>query len=148
MDYGKKITELRESVHLSQDELALALGTNRKYIEKIENGRIKPALEVIELICKKFNISLSEFFGGQQVKEIVKEIEVIKEVERVKKIVNVNGLQEVLSIIERQFEMYSKAEKLNDYSDVYFMEYRMYDRGCCVAYFYMLNEIKKLLGEK
>lgn len=140
MKYGDRIRHLRESRSLSQDELAVELGTSSKYIDKIERNRIKPTLDTIELVCEKFDISLSEFFNDGKVAEV----EVVKEIKHV----NINGLNEILAFAEKFRSYHYNTVRISDYSDVDFKEYRMYEKGCCVAYNSIINKIEDLKGRK
>lgn len=54
---GLKVSMLRISKELTQEEFANKIGVSRRLISKIENGTIVPSCEVIYNICDKFNIS-------------------------------------------------------------------------------------------
>jgi DNA-binding XRE family transcriptional regulator len=62
--FGRRVRELRESKHMTQDELASGAGVQRPDVSKIENGRSEPNLRTIRKIARKLEVSLSELFKG------------------------------------------------------------------------------------
>lgn len=58
----KRITELRIKMGISAREMSLSLGQNVSYINKIENGKALPSLEMLFYICDYFGITPQEFF--------------------------------------------------------------------------------------
>ena len=60
---GKVINYLRETNHLTQDELANMLDKTTNYISMIENGARSPSLGLIFAITRLFDISLNNFFA-------------------------------------------------------------------------------------
>jgi len=64
MDYNKRIRELREKAHLTQDRLAEIMGLETpNFISQIETGRKKVGLSVITKFCKALGMEISEFFS-------------------------------------------------------------------------------------
>lgn len=66
VDYGKRIRELRSQRDITGAELARRVGLDSSQISKIENGASKPSLDALERICEALNLTLAEFFSGQQ----------------------------------------------------------------------------------
>lgn len=62
MDYALKYRTLRETLRLSQAELAMHSGTSRSIISQIEIGKLRPSLENIASLSKSLNIKLEYFF--------------------------------------------------------------------------------------
>lgn len=57
-----KVRQFREQKKLSQAELARRLGVDRSTINKIENGKTKPSLSLLERIAVELNVSVKDFF--------------------------------------------------------------------------------------
>lgn len=57
-----KLKELRERKNLTQAELARKIGVNRSYISRIESGKSKPSLALLERIANELGISVKKFF--------------------------------------------------------------------------------------
>lgn len=64
-----KIKELRKSRKLSQEELALAVGTTRQTITSIEVGKYTASLVLAYKIAKYFGLSIEEVFDFSDVEE-------------------------------------------------------------------------------
>jgi putative transcriptional regulator len=65
-----KIKELRKERKLSQEELALAVGTTRQTITSIEIGKYTASLVLAYKIAKYFNLSIEEVFDFTEVEDI------------------------------------------------------------------------------
>ena len=59
----QRIVELRLAKNVSQREMSLSLGQNDSYINRIENGKALPYMQVFLYICEYFNVTPQEFFG-------------------------------------------------------------------------------------
>lgn len=62
---GKLVTQIkqkRESVSMSQAELALIVGVRRETIIRLERGQYNPSLKLAVDISKVFNVSVEELF--------------------------------------------------------------------------------------
>lgn len=57
-----KIKELRKQNKLSQEELALAVGTTRQTITSIETGKYVASLPLAYKIAHYFNLTIEEVF--------------------------------------------------------------------------------------
>ncbi|MDU4889623.1 MAG: helix-turn-helix transcriptional regulator [Clostridium sp.] len=64
-----KIKELRKSRRISQEELALAVGTTRQTITSIECGKYTASLVLAYKISKYFGLSIEEVFDFSEVEE-------------------------------------------------------------------------------
>ncbi len=64
-----KIKELRKSRKLSQEELALAVGTTRQTITSIECGKYTASLVLAYKIARYFGLSIEEVFDFSDVEE-------------------------------------------------------------------------------
>lgn len=69
-DLKTKIKELRKQYKLSQEELALAVGTTRQTITSIECEKYIASLILAYKIAKYFNLSIEEVFDFSEVEEI------------------------------------------------------------------------------
>ena len=57
-----KVKELRKERHLTQDELAQAVGVSRQTINAIENDKYNPTLELAIKLARYINIHVEELF--------------------------------------------------------------------------------------
>ncbi len=62
MDLKTKIKELRREKKLSQEELALAVGTTRQTITSIETGKYTASLPLAYKIAHYFGLYIEEVF--------------------------------------------------------------------------------------
>ena len=68
-EVNTKIKELRKSRKLSQEELALAVGTTRQTITSIEVGKYTASLVLAYKIAKYFGLTIEEVFDFSDVEE-------------------------------------------------------------------------------
>ena len=61
-----KIRELRKARKLSQEELALAVGTTRQTITSIETGKYIASLPLAYKIAHYFGLSIEEVFDSSE----------------------------------------------------------------------------------
>lgn len=59
-DFGNRILELRNSLHLSQSELAEKVGVTNKAVSKWETGKSKPTTNVIRKLAILFQVDVAE----------------------------------------------------------------------------------------
>lgn len=64
------IKELRKKHKLSQEELALAVGTTRQTITSIECEKYTASLVLAYKIAKYFNLSIEEVFDFSEVDDV------------------------------------------------------------------------------
>ena len=63
-DLGKRIKMLRHACDLSQDALADELFVARTSISNYENNRRSPDIELLQLMCEKFGVSMNYLLGN------------------------------------------------------------------------------------
>ena len=64
-----KIKELRKSHKLSQEELAMAVGTTRQTITSIEVGKYVASLPLAYKIARYFGLSIEEVFDFTEIEK-------------------------------------------------------------------------------
>ena len=64
-----QIRQLRKVQKLSQEELALAVGTTRQTITSIEVGRYTASLPLAYKIARYFNLTIEEVFDFSELEE-------------------------------------------------------------------------------
>ena len=64
MEVGEKLRERRNTLHMTQDEVAEALGVTRQAISNWENGRSYPDIERIIRLSDIYQLSLDELLKG------------------------------------------------------------------------------------
>lgn len=69
MSIGQKLTDLRKSKHLSQEEVAGLLGVTRQTISKWETDQSTPDFDKIIPICELYGLSSDELLGNINSKE-------------------------------------------------------------------------------
>ena len=62
-----KIKELRKQNKLSQEELALAVGTTRQTITSIENEKYTASLPLAYKIARYFGLSIEDVFDFSEI---------------------------------------------------------------------------------
>ncbi len=60
--FATRLAALRNSKNISAREMSLALGQSESYINKIENGKSFPSMQIFFYICDYLNISPKDFF--------------------------------------------------------------------------------------
>lgn len=65
-----RIRELRKEAKLSQEELALAVGTTRQTITSLELGKYTASLKLAYKIAKYFNLTIEEVFDFEDMEEM------------------------------------------------------------------------------
>lgn len=65
-----KIKELRKQKKISQEELALAVGTTRQTITSIEVGKYTASLVLAYKIARYFDLTIEEVFDFSEVEDI------------------------------------------------------------------------------
>ena len=64
--FSDRITELRIKKNVSAREMSLALGQNESYINRIENQKSFPSMQVFFYICEYLNVTPKEFFSEKE----------------------------------------------------------------------------------
>ena len=65
MELSERLKELRTKKGLSQYELARKLGVSKSTISMIEVGSRQPSIEMMEMLCDFFNVSM-DFLRGKE----------------------------------------------------------------------------------
>lgn len=55
---GRLIEEARKNAHLTQDELARRVGSNKSYISRIENGKTEPKVSTFYRIASALGLTV------------------------------------------------------------------------------------------
>ena len=58
----ERLISLRQQKNISAREMSLALGQNDSYINRIENGKAFPSMQVFFYICEYLNVTPQEFW--------------------------------------------------------------------------------------
>lgn len=66
---GNYIARKRRERNLTQEQLAEQLGVSNKTISKWENGKCMPDYSIIEQLCEKLSVTLSELMDGEDAAE-------------------------------------------------------------------------------
>ena len=66
---GKYIAEKRKQLGMTQKQLAEQVGITDKAVSKWERGKSIPDSAVMEELCEVLNISINEFFSGEDIRE-------------------------------------------------------------------------------
>lgn len=62
--FSERLMRLREAKNVSAREMSLALGQNASYINRIENKKCFPSMQVFFYICEYLEITPKDFFNG------------------------------------------------------------------------------------
>lgn len=60
--FRQRLSQLRSQKGVSARDMSLTLGQSESYINKIENGKAFPSMQVFFYICDYFSISPMDFF--------------------------------------------------------------------------------------
>lgn len=69
--FRERLTQLRISKGVSARDMSLTLGQSESYINKIENGKAFPSMQVFFYICEYFGISPLEFFDTEIINPVL-----------------------------------------------------------------------------
>ncbi len=64
--YAHRLKELRTIAHLTQADLANALGLSKSAVANWESGRTRPDVSNIPMLCKTLGISIAEYFSDSE----------------------------------------------------------------------------------
>ena len=62
VDLGRTISRLRKEKGYSQEAFANEAGIDRRYMSDIENGKRNISIDILERVCNKLGVKISEFF--------------------------------------------------------------------------------------
>lgn len=60
--FRQRLSQLRSQKGVSARDMSLTLGQSESYINKIENGKAFPSMQIFFYICDYFGISPRDFF--------------------------------------------------------------------------------------
>lgn len=63
--FRQRLVQLRNQKKVSARDMSLSLGQSESYINKIENGKALPSMQVFFYICDYFGISPKDFFDSE-----------------------------------------------------------------------------------
>ncbi|NCC16772.1 MAG: XRE family transcriptional regulator [Clostridia bacterium] len=91
--FSKRISQLRTAKGISARDMSLSLGQSESYINKIENGKAFPSMQVFFYICDYFGITPKDFFdegtsNPTLINALVKDLNVLNE----KQIINIHEI--------------------------------------------------------
>lgn len=66
---GRQIQENRKAKDMTQEVLAEKVGITVVYLSKVENGRVRPTLELLDALCDVLGVALSTLLTGVQIQE-------------------------------------------------------------------------------
>ena len=66
INFTSNFVALRKSNNLTQEKMAERLGVSRQVITNWESGRNSPDINMIDMICSEFNISMDELLYGNK----------------------------------------------------------------------------------
>lgn len=69
---SKFIKNLRKKNNLTQKKLAEELGVTYQAVSKWENGKNIPDIEILKLICDKYNVNIEDIIGTKKKRIITK----------------------------------------------------------------------------
>ncbi len=76
-EFGKRITELRESSGNSQEEICVKLGVTQQTLSRYEKGQRQASLDFVVKASRYFNVSADYLLGITDVKSTNKDIQYI-----------------------------------------------------------------------
>lgn len=63
---GSFLAELRKAENLTQEELGEEIGVTNKTISRWENGIYLPPVEMLQILSKKYDVSINEILSGER----------------------------------------------------------------------------------
>ena len=93
--FSSRLSQLRTERKLSARDLSLSLGQSAGYINKIENKKAMPSMQVFFYLCDFFQITPEEFFD-RNINHPLLMNETISELEKL----DANQLEHVLHIVK------------------------------------------------
>ena len=66
---GRRLQDGRKAQKLTQEALAEQVGITAVYLSKVENGRVRPTLELLDSLCDTMGLNLSMLLTGVQIQE-------------------------------------------------------------------------------
>ena len=66
MDFGKKLSKLRELRNLTKQELAREFNISRQLVSSLESGNSRPNSDMLVAIANRFNVSIDWLLGRSE----------------------------------------------------------------------------------
>ena len=114
---GEKIREARKAAKMTQEALAMEIGSKRSVISKYESGQIDPPLPQLQKIADALNVTLTYFLGYIDDLEASQLIKATQKHD-VNKMVEILGIEKdvVVSVFDRR-ELRRRFENILDRVD-------------------------------
>ena len=61
---GTRIKTQRQAQHITQEALAERVNVTPVYLSKIENGHVRPTLDLLDAVCAALGYDLNALFSG------------------------------------------------------------------------------------
>jgi len=88
---GEKIKQARKNRHITQEDLARAIGVSDKSISAYESGRVQPPLEVLDKIASSTDQSLTYFISPSNDSNITQKLTEVQRIfEEIKSLLQKN----------------------------------------------------------
>lgn len=81
---GENIKTLRKTHDLTQPEFAKIIGISRNSLSRYENGTSSVSTELVDRICKKFNVSYLDIVGEEKMLTPVEDYQLTLKIELIK----------------------------------------------------------------
>jgi transcriptional regulator with XRE-family HTH domain len=106
MDIGHAIHTIRRQKGLTQETLAVAIGTDSGYLSRIENGNRQPSLDLLIRLAEALQTPLSSIFAVAEGHNVVAEIPVGLDVDELAE------TQKEILLLRRYFRAMSTERRL------------------------------------
>ena len=85
--FAQRLAKLRPQKNVSAREMSRSIGLNESYINRIENGKAFPKMQVFFYICEYLNITPEEFFAQEnenpeRVRKIIEKLKRLNSVQQ------------------------------------------------------------------
>lgn len=82
--FRQRLAQLRLAKGVSARDMSLSLGQSESYINKIENGKAFPSMQIFFYICQYFDITPEDFFRQEnryptQLRELMTDLQQLNE---------------------------------------------------------------------
>lgn len=81
IDFGRRLRTARESLNLTQQELADAVGINKSMISAYENGTTDPRMSIMQPLADKLKVSINWLATGETVMSLGSDPERAKKIQ-------------------------------------------------------------------
>lgn len=116
MDISQKIKKIREENNLSQEKFAEAIGVSRQSIISYEKGKSVPQMDILLIICTKFQKDLNYFLENTlDSKEAVDDIPTVKNEIVFKPLIRFEALDLKREFIQTKKKFDIKVSKIKIY---------------------------------